>query len=111
MQRLTFACGARIMRSNERFGNVLPAHMETHTRRLYTIINLFWLFLFSFVLTAARRKTGGPPSYAKKPLTGKCVPVLLLIHTQKCSERGGFEKLTGLQRKIAAAPFKFVQRP
>ena len=32
---------------------------------------------------------GGPPSYAKKPLTGKCVPVLLLIHTQKCSERGG----------------------
>ncbi len=29
---------ARIMRSNERFGNVLPAHMETQKRRLDTII-------------------------------------------------------------------------
>lgn len=38
MQRLTFACGARIMRSNKRFGNVLPAHMETQKRRLDTII-------------------------------------------------------------------------
>ena len=36
--RLTFACGARIMRSNVRFGNVLPAHMETQKRRLDTII-------------------------------------------------------------------------
>ena len=75
MQRLTFACGARIMRSNERFGNVLPAHMETQKRRLDTIIKHISCFLFSFVLTAARRKTCGPPSYAKKPLTGKCVPV------------------------------------
>ena len=111
MQRLTFACGARIMRSNERFGNVLPAHMEPLTGRLYKIIMNFCFFIFSLVWRAPRSKTGGPPSYAKKPLTGKCVPVLLLIHTQKCSERGGFEKLTGLQRKIAAAPFKFVQRP
>ena len=38
MQRLTFACGALIMLSNERFGNVLPAHMETQKRRLDTII-------------------------------------------------------------------------
>ena len=38
MQRLTFACGARIMRSNKRFGNVFPAHMETQKRRLDTII-------------------------------------------------------------------------
>ena len=89
MQRLTFACGARIMRSNKRFGNVLPAHMETLKRGLYTILILISLFLFSFVLTAASSKTCGRPSYAKKPLTGKCVPVLLLIHTQKCSERGG----------------------
>ena len=70
MQRLTFACGARIMRSNVRFGNVLPAHMETQKRRVYTIIKIFWFYLFSFVLPAARSKTGGPPSYAKKPLTG-----------------------------------------
>ena len=89
MQRLTFACGARIMRSNKRFGNVLPAHMETQRGGLYKFITNFWFSLFYLVLPGARFKPCGPPSYAKKPLTGKCVPVLLLIHTQKCSERGG----------------------
>ena len=70
MQRLTFACGARIMRSNKRFGNVLPAHMETQKFHRHKIIKHISCFLFSFVLPAARWKTGGPPSYAKKPLTG-----------------------------------------
>ena len=69
MQRLTFACAARIMRSNKRPGKILPAHMEPQMRRQQdTAIKHISLFLFSFVLTAARRKTCGPPSYAKKPL-------------------------------------------